>query len=1347
MYARAFTHSVIVLPAVLLAGVRYCSAAPPDELVCPRVAGAPTLDGRLLDPCWDRAVEVTGFTRPLSAAPPVKGIAAKLCFDAEALYLGLTCTEPHPDKIKASAPDGSPDVWQDDCVEIWLRTGMSQTEFDQFIVNAAGSRQAVCIRSGRMQRDWQPAWHAAAHIADDRWSAEIAIPFAALNIPAPRRGAMLQFKLGREDYAGGRQDLATWPPGSRYAGAEGYGKLYFESDNVLVNPDMSRVYNGAMAGWGFGKEDGQLFAPAQDDGQGVILFRAPGRYSVAQQNVQLRPNSVGRLEARVKGTAGVYLRARTAERKDGTTIPHTVNTNPSNGYVPYQLRFPTGETGRALIIIGNTESHGTGEVLIAGLRVSQDVAYEADGPAIPVTPGEPVVIRKLLVTDCRALRGFVVAPVDGRLDSLNWNMDKWEYGMRGAGAGVGYRYRDNDGLHITLSDAEGVDAVQVRGGARVKLYRNAEHYDAPGRAPLLWQFEGRARTCRALLSERAKGNRFSLFELEDGLVADVSFFRVNRRESSSEPRPEFALVAPGSVPADLAEFLHSRFGEGDRAVHGLGTGAPVSIQAEPKQTLHVTAPPFSAETALAAVVLRLNLPATTPGCPLRLAVQDPLNPRQELMCVDTSIAGPGLVEVVLDIPDQVIPPGRSLWLSLTFGARTTVADARLGLVRTTRAVAVEEALAFRKLHLKGLFCILSEARPWNRFSKRANFDLEAWYKTDHWGRGVKELAETIAQCKELGPDDETVRCYDEWFWRQRRDSPAPEPRIDAVPGAPEWAVLLRQAWLTARRVPEWWLDHRLVPTGEFGGLVGDDTDMFQNYADFPMLEVDGVAARIKTGAAALAELAETENLESGLNKRTMDPLHAYEEGINHEALMLWWFYGDPVYFERCMLAAKSMPALTVVTAKGHRHFKNQDCGAQDLRIDRELGIDGHAHPLMLHPCFELAWYNRNPAVLQFLREWADGWLEHLEPDAYATSIDVNTEKVTAAGRRPLYGGYGGQASAHGFLYWLTDDRVYMRPFMDLFAKGEARWPSPRFVPELWQRGVLDELTKSEDVLAAHPVTRAIALGQKAALYEALRADIAELQRFRIMYTEAEVFTDRVFLNAITNAAICYTGGYATRNKYNHTHAVSWEGFGTDYAALVLRARRDHFKTLLYNFRDTPASGTARFWTLAHGEYQLTFGADRDGDEQMDDPARSATVTVGRASTVDVVLPPQTTVVLELRQTKRLDDITSRPDLAICARELAATADGVKGVVHNIGAKACPAFNVALIDAAGTTRADVQLGPLEAPLDLEPKVATFRFNNVSGLQPGWQVAVDPDDQVQEIFEGNNRCEVAVDVATH
>lgn len=1304
-----------------------------DEIVCPRVQNSPAIDGMLHDTCWREAAQITNFTQPLSLLPPAKPTSALVCFDDGGLYFAFECTEPQPSMLRRRASRGSSEVWRDDCVEVWVRTSDSPLDFDQFIVNAGGVTQSVRQRMGT-RRPVNGEWQAAAAINREHWRAEISIPFTTLGIEPPGAGSLLQLKLGREDHAGEGTRLMTWPPNSPYGAVDGYGRLYFETANVLVNPDMAEQRDGRIVGWGFGEADAGLFSSVEDAGRQVIRFEAPGRYSVAQQSLRLSPNAVYRLTARVRGSASVYVRARTSRKAGEASTPYTVYSRPSENYQELELSFPTGETGEALIIIGNTEDQGRGEVMIADLRVAQDIAFEAEGPAIELRPGQPLVVKKLLVADCRAVRGFVAAPVDGRLDSYDWNMSVWEYGMPGAGAGVGYRYRNNDGLHINLADSEGVDAVIIRRGACVKLYCDAQRYDDPMSGRLVWEFKGRANTCRALFAQRVKSARFSFFDLREGLIADCTFLRIG-----GEPVGEAIPIQAGPRPeaGELTEALQRRFGEQDRDVYALGRDADV-ISAPAKRTVHLISEPVTEELPMAGLRLNLLVEDAPSGCPLTVAVQDPLNPRQELMGVDFALQASGLLMPVLDFPDQLMPPGKRLWLSLTFGADVTLRSTSAEVLTLPRQEAIPEALFFRKFVMKGLFCSLSEARQWTTFRK--DTDFEKFRRENHWGEGVMELAETIAQCKTLGPEDDTVRCYEEWFWRTARDLPPFEPRIDEVPGAPEWAILARQAWLTAREVPAWWIENRLVPTGEFGGLVGDDSDMYQNYADFPMFERDGVAGQILAGAANLAELAEAENLEAGLNRHTMDPLHAYEEGVNHEALMLWWNYGDPIYFERCLLAAKSMPALTVVTEKGHRHFKSQDCGAEDLRIERELGVDGHAHPLMLHPCFEVAWYNRSPRVVQFLREWGEGWLEHQTPGAYATSVDVKTEQPVETSERPLYGGYGGQACAHMFLYWLTDDLRYIRPFLDFWERGEDVWPARRYVPEAYHRGALENIEKRQAILAGHPVTRAIALGDKAALIEALKRDIAELQRFRTMYTDAEVFTDRVFLDAITNAAICYTGGFATRNKYNHTHALSWEGFGTEYAALVLAARRDRVKCLIYNFRNQPTQGLVRFWTLDHGLYRVTLGPDTNGDDQADELVRDDEAEVARATPLPLVLPPKMVMVLELIQTEALDDILNRPDLAIAARECVVQGGLLSGFVHNIGSASAPQFAVALESVGGQRIATLNLGPLPAPLDLEPKRIPFSFNIVGRETRPYKVILDPDRLVPEIYEENNEAVV-------
>ncbi|NPV45497.1 MAG: hypothetical protein HPY69_00960 [Armatimonadetes bacterium] len=1323
----------------ILAWLSIAAAAPPvpesAEAVIPGVAAAPRLDGVLDDDCWGGAARLTGFAAPGKFAAAEKPVVVLLAYTDDALYVGATCAEPRPERIKSLARQGMRSVWQDDCLEIFLRTGESALDVDQFIVNSAGVRQAERIRAGRYEPAFAPAWEAAGRVDAAEWTVEAAIPFAVLVVETPQPGTMFQLALGREDHTGGEPVLTNWPQGAAYGAMGGYGRIYFGTANHLRNPDMAQQGPNGPTDWSFGADgkDRELFSSEVEGDEAVIVLQSPNRYATASQSLKLRPQTWYRLEAWVKGEASVNLRARTSPVAGQPTVPYDVTARPSPEYRKVEVRFPSGETGEALIIIGSLEGYGEGEVRIAQLRVVQDVNMEADGPAIPIAAAGRTVVKKLLVSDCRVVRGFVTSPVDGRLRSYDWDVNVWEYGMAGAGAGVGYAYRNNDGLHITLADREGVDAVQIRRGAAVKLYADAERYDDPGSAPLVWEFHGRAESSRALFQERVRSDRFSFFNRTDGLIADVSFFRMG---GTVKGRPDTTLGVggPGAF-GELAAVAEDRFPEQDRAVFGLGAGLTGTLAVEKGRSAHLLTEPLAAETPLDAIGVQLTLAGLPDLCPATIAVQDPLEPRAELMGVDVTLQG-GSGEVVLDFPDQVVPAGRRLWLTLSFGAPVTVEGLQVKLHRLTREEAVPEALAYRKLQMRGLFCQLSEARQWMTLNR--NTDLEQFYRENHWGPAIRELTEALAHCKDLGPNDDLVRCYDEWIWARSRDLPPFEPRIDESPGAPEWAVLARQAWLQSRAVAEWWLDNRLVPTGELGGLVGDDSDFYQNLADLPMLENDGVGARCKQAAALLAELAEQTTLENGLNKHTMDPLHAYEEGLNHEALMLWWNYGDPVYFERCLLAAKNLPALTVVTEQGHRHFRNQDCGAEDLRIERPLGVDGDCHPLMWHPALEVAWYNRSPAVLRYLDEWARGWLAHNRPGEYAYSVDVATETVTSKGERPLYAGYGGQGSAHGFLYQITGDPTYLQPYLDGFAQGQAVYPANRFIPELWQAGFLDNL--SPDALAGvagrNPVAQALIAGDRRPLLEALRADIAELQRFWPMYTTAEVFTDRIFLDRLERATTCYTGGFATRNKYNHTHAVSWEGFGTDYAAFVLEARSDRFRALLYNFRDEPAVGQARFWTLSHGRYRVTLGPDGDDDGRADSLAREEVAEVARATALPVVLPSRQVVVLELTQEEELDDIRLRPDLAVATRELRVADGPVVGIVHNIGGGDAPAFRVTLLDAGGQVRATADVGLLAAPVDLEPKRAEFRLTLPEGDTGGWRVVVDAEHAVPELYEGNN-----------
>ncbi len=1281
---------------------------PPADtrLVLPLLTNPPIMDGKITEPIWRSASTFTLGDKPALSV---------LCgFSKNGLWFALE-SKNVPKNARFIAAFRTTEVYE--CV-------------DEFTLSANGKKQLRRLRLAPLpsQNDWQ------ASVAETgaQWSAEIFIPFSTLGLEDVRKGDVILLYM-------------LWQTGGKQWSKRLY--CYLGQFNLLSSPGLEN-----KSEWSFSGEDAPLYESVSEQEKKVIRAKSPGRYSTMSQSLQLRPNSLYNLEAEVKGDAVIYLRARTAKLRGEPTDAYTVWTRQSNEYRRYSVRFPTGETGEALIIIGTTDASGRGEVFIRNLTVAKEVQFESFGERIAVqTNGSPTIAEKVLLEDCRALRGFTVAPVDGRLDSVRWDGGVWEYNMPGAGAGVGYAYRNNDGLHITLADANGVDAILVRGGAKVKVYSNVKRYDDPNSGRLIAELSGIARVERLSFANRIQSRKFSFFDAGDGLLADLIFLRVHRggrrlRELGNPVR--WFITEPIQPPSEITTQLERRFAEPNRKVFPVSpSGQPTEIAVAPRQTIHFVSEPLSKETAITAVGLEATGKSSGTICPLTIIVHDPLNPRVELMRTDFVVHGSGKIKIVMDFPDQVLPERRRIWMSLSSLGDLILRNASITMFAVPREQAIPQALSFRKLLMRGLFAGLSEARPWTSLYR--GMDVEQWLKKQGaYEPHLRELFETIEQCKWLcgtvaidnipTAKDPLVRQYDEWVFRYHRTLPPFTPTIDKIPDAPEWAIVARQAWLTAREVAKWWLDNRLVPTGEFGGEVGDDTDMYQNYADLPMFEDGEFTQRLKDAARRLMALAEQTTLEQGINKRTMDPLHAYEEGLNQEALLLWWDYGDPVAFERCLIATRSLQALTIVTPKGHRHFKSQRLGAEDLRIDRPTDVDGHAHPLMLHPAFEVAWYSGNPTVMRFLWEWADGWLEHMKPGGYATSVEVATEKVMATTDTPIYGGYGALGSAMAFMFWLTGDERYIEPFMHVWRRGVDRTSPGNLLPEMFHRGALDKIDKETlfKLVQGRGVAEWLVTGDKRPLIEALKRDIAELQRFWDMYTKAEPFTDRVFLYSLTNPAIAYTGGYATRNKFNHTHAVSWEGFGTDFAALVKLARPKHLKVLAYNFASKPLSGQMRVWTLEPGRYRVRIGIDRDGDDEIETVLTTNEFELQRAEKISLTLPPKQVVVIEAEQIAPTQPLFLRPDLAVSAQEIRLEGDSLIVPVHNIGSADSPETTIILRDRTGRGIIKATIPTLKSPLDLLPKFHIVRFPLPTTALKPLQILVDPENRVTEIYEGNN-----------
>ncbi|MBN1669783.1 MAG: hypothetical protein JXR37_02040 [Kiritimatiellae bacterium] len=302
------------------------------EMVAKHTARPPTLDGDLSDALWQHAPRIANFIDPKTGNDPVRETRLQAAYDADNLYLSVWCAEPAPAKIKAlGRPDQ--DVWQDDCLEIFVQHTGESGEYLQLICNTKDVREDhQYLLSNSPGRKWNSAWQTQTRVGPDSWTAEIRIPLRECGVEgAPVRGDFLAFKLGREVWTEFRPGVAQesarlcqWPPVRTYGGAGEWGRLYFEDRNLLRNAQFAGTPDtrGFYPNWSGQPQDSPFYAMTTEDGERVVTVTAArGRGGAMWQTVQVRPNDTYVARAEVRGEVAGGLQVRVSVRGQEGTVP------------------------------------------------------------------------------------------------------------------------------------------------------------------------------------------------------------------------------------------------------------------------------------------------------------------------------------------------------------------------------------------------------------------------------------------------------------------------------------------------------------------------------------------------------------------------------------------------------------------------------------------------------------------------------------------------------------------------------------------------------------------------------------------------------------------------------------------------------------------------------------------------------------------------------------------------------------------------------------------------------------------------------------------------------------------
>jgi hypothetical protein len=209
-------------------------------------SGGITVDGKLDEPGWNRAVAFSGFRlhEEQTLLAPVQP-SFRVLFDRDHLYFGIEIPLAEARQILGELKnqplldaEGKPrpmvDTWNGrHCLELFLQAP-GQSGYRHLAVTLDGYR----YDSTGMEREWNGAWEFAVSAADDRWFLELKIPARDLGVEqvAPAEGWRLNLCCNQP---GG---VSTWAAvGSNYHYPFAFG--------TLIARDFSRWHAEKLKTW------------------------------------------------------------------------------------------------------------------------------------------------------------------------------------------------------------------------------------------------------------------------------------------------------------------------------------------------------------------------------------------------------------------------------------------------------------------------------------------------------------------------------------------------------------------------------------------------------------------------------------------------------------------------------------------------------------------------------------------------------------------------------------------------------------------------------------------------------------------------------------------------------------------------------------------------------------------------------------------------------------------------------------------------------------------------------------------------------------------------------------------
>ena len=708
--------------------------------------------------------------------------------------------------------------------------------------------------------------------------------------------------------------------------------------------------------------------------------------------------------------------------------------------------------------------------------------------------------------------------------------------------------------------------------------------------------------------------------------------------------------------------------------------------------------------------IAIDLPALTGKAgaivPLNIRIADPIWAGRAMIDLSVSVRAGEPRTLWLDLRDRILSHD-SLYLTIASAAADFDAQslngAKIRLVFKPRDAARAEHVADRFNQVRDNWGFLVEEHT---ASKR-----EGLYR---------RVFADVTDLLRVDPDHVQGRAY----WADINYRPENMPAVALPPvaaGVPEWAARQLDDLKITRDFVTWWIDHRQVPYGDFGGGISDDTDLTQQWPGLALMGVEPDKVNASLRAVSDAVFANGMRV-NGLGYITTDELHAYEEGLNSDAQRLYLNWGEPKAIERIMETTRALQGVILKNPAGHLHFATNWYGGRKMYREGAFAWQKPYSFTVLHGPVLLGLYNGSPAARGLVTGVIDGWMAHGRQAAdgtwsYPNEINWDTDAIRV--------GDGGGVSTPLQSAWaawrFTGNDAYLRPIVARVGKsgsGLSEFNENAFDLMPGGTALRAKIAKAagNDPFARYAAWTATG---DTAILARLHADAwQDKAQHHYMYTEGHWWSDRVDQPSDILQRERLGGIALRRNQTWPGNTVSWRfanpGAAEQVAILVPGATREAFRVIAYNTGDVAQRATMSTWNVTAGTWRLRTSTSVDEGKTLVAAGEPTTVSLERSAGTEVTFAPHTTTVIEATLVQPTTPVEARPDIGIGSDDVAVQGRTVTLTVHGLGSVPSGAGTATLVTADGRVVASTAIPPLEAPNDLKPRTVSVRLSAPGGV---------------------------------